>query len=84
MKRKDKTTEIKCTDFANTIYQIRMERKLTQKDLADLIGVSDRTISKWENGTTVPDLETIKRLCKALGTSPDSIIKSKKNYKDVL
>ena len=84
MKRKDKTTEVKCTDFANTIYQIRMERKLTQKDLADLIGVSDRTISKWENGTTVPDLETIKRLCKALGTSPDSIIKSKKNYKDVL
>ena len=84
MKRKDKTTEVKCTDFANTIYQIRMERKLTQKDLADLIGVSDRTISKWENGTTVPDLETIKRLCKALGTSPDSIIKSEKNYKDVL
>ena len=84
MKRKDKTTEVKCTDFANTIYQIRMEKKLTQKDLADLIGVSDRTISKWENGTTVPDLETIKRLCKALGTSPDSIVKSKKNYKDVL
>ena len=83
MKRTNKT-EVKCTDFANTIYSIRVERNLTQKELGDLIGVSDRTISKWENGTTVPDLETIKRLCKELDTSPDSIIKSEKNFKDNL
>lgn len=83
MKRTNKTTEVKCTDFANTIYRIRIERNLTQKDLGDLIGVSDRTISKWENGTTVPDLETIKTLCKELDISPDSIIKAEKNFKDV-
>lgn len=68
MKRTNKTTEVKCTDFANTIYNIRKERNITQKELADLIGVSDRTISKWENGSTVPD----------------SIVKSEKNYKDRL
>ena len=65
MKRIDKTnkaTEEKCTDFANTIYKIRTERGITQQGLADLIGVSNRTISKWEQGTTVPDLETIKKL----------------------
>lgn len=83
MKRTNKTTEVKCTDFANTIYRIRIERNLTQKDLGDLIGVSDRTISKWENGTTVPDLETIKTLCKELDISPDSIIKAEKNFKDI-
>lgn len=84
MKRTNKTTEAKCTDFANTIYNIRKERDITQKELADLIGVSDRTISKWENGSTVPDLETIKKLCNELGISPDSIVKSEKNYKDRL
>lgn len=84
MKRTNKTTEVKCTDFANTIYNIRKERDITQKELADLIGVSDRTISKWENGSTVPDLETIKKLCNELGISPDSIVKSEKNYKDRL
>lgn len=84
MKRTNKTTEVKCTDFANTIYNIRKERNITQKELADLIGVSDRTISKWENGSTVPDLETIKKLCNELGISPDSIVKSEKNYKERL
>ena len=84
MKRTNKTTEAKCTDFANTIYNIRKKRDITQKELADLIGVSDRTISKWENGSTVPDLETIKKLCNELGISPDSIVKSEKNYKDRL
>lgn len=84
MKRTNKTTEAKCTDFANTIYNIRKERNITQKELADLIGVSDRTISKWENGSTVLDLETIKKLCNELGISPDSIVKSEKNYKDRL
>lgn len=84
MKRTNKTTEAKCTDFANTIYNIRKKRDITQKELADLIGVSDRTISKWENGSTVPDLETIKKLCNELGIFPDSIVKSEKNYKDRL
>ena len=84
MKRTNKTTEAKCTDFANTIYNIRKKRDITQKELADLIGVSDRTISKWENGSTVPDLETIKKLCNELEISPDSIVKSEKNYKDRL
>ena len=84
MKRTNKTTEVKCTDFANTIYNIRKEINITQKELADLIGVSDRTITKWENGSTVPDLETIKKLCNELGISPDSIVKSEKNYKDRL
>lgn len=85
MKRISKTNkkvEEKCSTFANTIYKIRTERGITQQELADLIGVSNRTISKWEQGTTVPDLETIKRLCKELGISPGAIIKSERNFKD--
>lgn len=84
VEKENKTTKevVKSTKFANTIYSIRRDRNLTQKDLADLIGVSDRTISKWENGTTVPDLCQIRNICKKLEISPSLLIKSKKKFKD--
>ena len=37
------------------IQQSRKARGFTQKDLGDRIGVSDKTISKWENGNSIPD-----------------------------
>lgn len=47
MKKIEETKEtVKSTEFATTIYRIRQERKLTQKEIGDIIGVSDRTISK--------------------------------------
>lgn len=84
IEKENKTTKevVKSTKFANTIYSIRRDRNLTQKDLADLIGVSDRTISKWENGTTVPDLCQIRNICKKLEISPNLLIKSEKKFKD--
>lgn len=71
-------------DFASTIYNIRSERNLTQKQLAEIIGISDRTISKWERGDTVPDLYSIRNICNKLNVSPSSIVKSKKTLKDRL
>lgn len=84
VEKENKTTKevVKSTKFANTIYSIRRDRNLTQKDLADLIGVSDRTISKWENGTTVPDLCQIRNICKKPEISPSLLIKSEKKFKD--
>lgn len=84
VEKENKTTKevVKSTKFANTIYSIRRDRNLTQKDLADLIGVSDRTISKWENGTTVPDLCQIRNICKKLEISSSLLIKSEKKFKD--
>lgn len=84
VEKENKTTKevVKSTKFANTIYSIRRDRNLTQKDLADLIGVSDRTISKWENGTTVPDLCQIRNICKKLEIYPSLLIKSEKKFKD--
>lgn len=80
MKRQKET--VKSTEFATTIYRIRQERKLTQKEIGDIIGVSDRTISKWENGTTVPDLCQIRNICKKLEISPSLLIKSEKKLSD--
>lgn len=40
-------------DIGKFIQEIRKEKGLTQKELAELIGVSDKTISKWENGVSL-------------------------------
>ncbi len=83
MKKIEETKEtVKSTEFATTIYRIRQERKLTQKEIGDIIGVSDSTISKWENGTTVPDLCQIRNICKKLEISPSLLIKSEKKLSD--
>lgn len=84
MKTTKNEKEFNDIDFASTIYNIRSERNLTQKQLAEIIGISDRTISKWERGDTVPDLYSIRNICNKLNVSPSSIVKSKKTLKDRL
>lgn len=45
------------------IAKVRKEKKLTQKQLAEKLGITDRAISKWENGKSMPDLSLLKPLC---------------------
>ncbi|MGN0366022.1 MAG: helix-turn-helix domain-containing protein [Suilimivivens sp.] len=52
-----------------TIKELRERRRLTQKELADKINVSDKTVSKWETDKGLPDIGIIEDLAKALGTS---------------
>lgn len=48
------------------IAQKRKEKNLTQMQLAETLGVSNKTVSKWENGNCMPDYSIIKPLCKEL------------------
>ncbi len=48
------------------IAQCRKEKKLTQKDLAQKLGVSDKSVSKWECGICLPDVSLYKELCSIL------------------
>ena len=48
------------------IAQKRKEKNLTQMQLAEILGVSNKTVSKWENGNCMPDYSIIKSLCKEL------------------
>ncbi len=50
----------------NTIKKLREQKNLTQKELADMILVSDKTVSKWENGRGYPDIGILEQLAKAL------------------
>ena len=59
----------------NLIY-LRKNQKLTQGELAEKISYSDKTISKWENGDAIPDVETLYLIAKFYYVSIDAIINS--------
>ena len=52
-----------------TIRQLRESRQLTQAELAERIGVSSKTVSKWETGKGLPDITLLQPLAQALGIS---------------
>lgn len=62
----------------------RKEKNMTQSDLAEKLNISDRAISKWENGKSMPDVGTIPELCKILGITINDLfsgeVVSMKNY----
>ena len=51
------------------IRQLRENQKLTQAELAEKLGVSSKTISKWETGKGLPDISLLQPLAQALGIS---------------
>ena len=53
----------------NTIKQLREGRGLTQAELAQMIGVSSKTVSKWETAKGLPDITLLQPLAQALGIS---------------
>ena len=54
---------------SEVIRTLREKKKYTQKQLADILSVSDKTISKWETGKGLPDITLIEPLAKALNVS---------------
>ena len=51
------------------IKRLREERRLTQSALAEVLQVSDKTVSKWETGKGYPDITLVEPIAKALGVS---------------
>ena len=56
------------------IASLRKEQNMTQLELASKIGVTDRAISKWENGRGLPDISLIIPLCEALSISVNELL----------
>ena len=54
---------------SGTIKNLREQRKLTQAELAEKLGVSSKTISKWETAKGLPDISLLQPLAQALGIS---------------
>ena len=70
------------------IAEKRKERNLTQEQLAEKLGVTNRSISNWENGKNMPDLSLFKPLCNELNISINELMSGEiidnKNYINVL
>lgn len=58
----------------NTIKILREKNGITQKELAEIIGVSDKTVSKWETNRGLPDIGIIEELAKALRVSLSELL----------
>ena len=68
--------------IAENLISLRKNKNLTQQELADLINVSDKTISKQENDLGLPSVDILPKLIKVLETSLDYIISGNTEYKD--
>lgn len=60
------------------ICSCRKERKMTQAELAERIGVTEKSISNWENGRNMPDLGLFKPLCEILDISINDLLSGEK------
>ena len=73
--------------LAQNISSLRKAKKLTQSELAEKLNYSDKTISKWENDDTSPDIETLISLSDFFGVTLDELCKrvitSSKADKDI-
>lgn len=66
------------------ICEMRKRKNLTQLELANKLGVTDRAISHWENGRRMPDLSLIKPLCNELGITVNDLLSGEIVDKDKL
>lgn len=60
------------------IAECRKKKNMTQQELAEKLGVSDRTIGNWENGRNMPDLSLFKPLCDELDITINDLISGEK------
>ncbi len=73
-KTEDQTMAIQGEAFAKNLKARRRELGLTQKDLADQIGYSEKSVSKWENGFSIAPSAILPLLAKKLETSIDALL----------
>lgn len=69
------------------IATLRKEKKLTQKDLSNILNVTDKSVSKWERGICLPDVSLYRPLCEILGITLNDFFAGEKieeeKYKEV-
>lgn len=66
--------------IGNNLSELRKRRGLTQLELAEKFNYTDRAVSKWENGDTLPDVEILYNLCEFYGVTLDYLTREHTNY----
>ena len=70
-------------EFAKLLYELRKNKHLTQAELAEKIGVSNKTISKWENGETYPETTQLIAISNLFEITIDELLKGKIKEKNL-
>lgn len=60
--------------FGNHLYQLRHQAGYTQKEVADHCGVTNKAVSKWENGKTKPGVQIIRKLAELYHISAEALL----------
>ena len=76
--KKRDVKNMKALDFSQKIIELRKEFELTQSELGKQLGVSNRAVSKWENGISNPQIELIYKICKMYGKDLDFFFENTK------
>lgn len=66
------------SDFGNFISTLRKEKGLTQKELAEMLDVTDKAISRWETAKNYPDIETLEKLAHSLDVSISELLECRR------
>ena len=64
-------------EIGNKIKQIRIDNNLTQREFADIFGVTYQAVSKWENGKNLPDISIMKLICDKYNYNLDELLGNK-------
>lgn len=68
--------------FGSMIAQLRKENGMTQLDLAEKMGVTDKAVSKWERDLSFPDVSSIPKLAEIFDLSVDELMQVKTNTRE--
>ena len=66
------------------ISKCRKDKNITQEELAEKLSVSNKTISRWENGVNMPDYSVLKDLCNILDIDINELLSGEKNNKETI
>ncbi len=61
-------------NLSKVIKKLRRERDMTQEELADILSISAQAVSRWENGSTMPDISLIPSICNLFDISADYLL----------
>ena len=73
---------MKKESFGNMVAALRKEKGMTQLELAEKMGVTDKAVSKWERDLSFPDVSSIPKLAEILGVSVDELMQVKAESKE--
>ncbi|MCQ2399435.1 MAG: helix-turn-helix domain-containing protein [Clostridia bacterium] len=63
------------------LVELRKQNKLTQLELAEKLGYSDKAVSRWEHGEVLPDVETLDKIAEVYGIPIETLFKENPNIK---